>query len=66
MALNIKLLMSREHPEVSYPKKELKASASFAKDEFELKKDHLEEKAFEEEAKRYCKNIMDRLLNVIR
>ncbi|GAB4016741.1 MAG: hypothetical protein Fur0010_16720 [Bdellovibrio sp.] len=67
MALNIKTLMPKEHPEVTYPEKSLKSSASSSREEYDLEKNQLEEKAFADEAKRLLAKVdLKKRINIIR
>ena len=68
MALNIKILFPRSHPEVTYPAKVLATSDMSARDDPNVEHDKQQEEAFKDEAKRMVDSAekLKLKLNIIR
>lgn len=68
MALNIKILFPRPHPEVTYPMRDLAASDMSSRDDLNLEHDKQQEQAFKDEAKRMTESAekLKLKLNIIR
>jgi len=68
MALNIKILFPRSHPEVTYPLKGLATSDMSSREDLNLEHDKQQEQAFKDEAKRMVESAekLKLKLNIIR
>ncbi|PIP96482.1 MAG: hypothetical protein COW00_10355 [Bdellovibrio sp. CG12_big_fil_rev_8_21_14_0_65_39_13] len=68
MALNIKILFPRPHPEVTYPVKGLTTTDMSSREDLNLEHDKQQEQAFKDEAKRMVESAekLKLKLNIIR